>query len=146
MDLVNLQVDSYESVESATSQVSPTKDDSFDEGTRSYLLPAPPLISAFQDLAQQAGRHRLVHDRQFPFAVVPMTDTILKSPHSKVSQAAHDVAPTELSVAARYIQNDLSHEGYRHLLAVSESSAPESSSTAQRGIYMNPSPSAVPLC
>jgi len=49
------QVDSYESVESATSQVSPTKDDSFDEGTRSYLLPAPPLISAFQDLAQQAS-------------------------------------------------------------------------------------------
>jgi len=37
------------------------------------------------------------------------------------SQAAHDVAPTELSVAARYIQDDLSHEGYRHLLAVSAS-------------------------
>jgi len=35
------------------------------------------------------------------------------------SQAAHDVAPTELSHAARYIQDDLSHEGYRHLLAVS---------------------------
>ncbi len=44
-------------MESATSQVSPTKDDSFDEGTRSYLLPAPPLISAFQDLAQQASLH-----------------------------------------------------------------------------------------
>ena len=35
------------------------------------------------------------------------------------SQAAHDVAPTELSPAACYIQDDLSHEGYRHLLAVS---------------------------
>ena len=60
-----VQVDSYESVESATSQVSPTKDDSFDEGTRSYLLPAPPLISAFQDLAQQASP-RPIDGKSFP--------------------------------------------------------------------------------
>ena len=37
------------------------------------------------------------------------------------SQAAHDVAPPELSPAARYIQDDMSREGYRHLLAVSAS-------------------------
>ncbi len=36
------------------------------------------------------------------------------------SQAAHDVTPPELSPAARYIQDDMSREGYRHLLAVSE--------------------------
>ena len=51
--LAYAQAESYESMDSATSHVSPTKEDSFDEGTRSYLLPAPPLISAFQDSALQ---------------------------------------------------------------------------------------------